>query len=170
VVPLKWIFAFPIRQGCHQPQSLLRLQLGSDSVARVETKLADVAKETLNLAAKSRFQAITSRPPHSGLPRCVGGQVPTERMTMTTKKRKSAPTSGKVPSSEAKPAVKSGTFRIASDLPIHRLGFGAMRITGDGIWGQPRDHDEVRQSTSENDFECFASTGVNTPATMHPNS
>jgi pyridoxine 4-dehydrogenase len=37
----------------------------------------------------------------------------------------------------------SGTFRIGGDLEFVRLGFGAMRITGDGIWGPPRDHDEA---------------------------
>lgn len=37
----------------------------------------------------------------------------------------------------------SSTFQIGSDLPVHRLGFGAMRITGEGIWGPPRDHDEA---------------------------
>lgn len=42
-----------------------------------------------------------------------------------------------------KPASRSGVFRIGDDLPIHRLGFGAMRITGNGIWREPRDHDEV---------------------------
>ncbi len=35
----------------------------------------------------------------------------------------------------------SGTFSIGGDLPIHRLGFGAMRITGPGIWGEPADRD-----------------------------
>ncbi len=33
------------------------------------------------------------------------------------------------------------TFTIGGDIEVHRLGFGAMRITGDGIWGPPRDHD-----------------------------
>src|SRR3954454_4722777 len=33
------------------------------------------------------------------------------------------------------------TFTIGGDLEVQRLGFGAMRITGDGIWGPPRDHD-----------------------------
>ncbi|HEY1540651.1 MAG TPA: aldo/keto reductase [Solirubrobacteraceae bacterium] len=33
------------------------------------------------------------------------------------------------------------TFAIGGDLEVHRLGFGAMRITGEGIWGPPRDHD-----------------------------
>jgi aryl-alcohol dehydrogenase-like predicted oxidoreductase len=37
----------------------------------------------------------------------------------------------------------SGTFRIGAELEVVRLGFGAMRITGDGIWGPPRDHDEA---------------------------
>ena len=35
----------------------------------------------------------------------------------------------------------SGTFSIGGDLPVHRLGFGAMRITGPGIWGEPADRD-----------------------------
>jgi aryl-alcohol dehydrogenase-like predicted oxidoreductase len=41
------------------------------------------------------------------------------------------------------PAASSGTFRIGSELPVRRLGFGAMRLTGDGIWGEPRDRDEA---------------------------
>ncbi|BCK76803.1 aldo/keto reductase [Acetobacter aceti NRIC 0242] len=40
-------------------------------------------------------------------------------------------------------ASRSGTFRIGGDLKINRLGFGAMRITGPGIWGPPADHDEA---------------------------
>lgn len=42
-----------------------------------------------------------------------------------------------------RPALGSGTFLIGGDLPVARLGFGAMRLTGDGIWGEPRDHDEA---------------------------
>jgi len=38
---------------------------------------------------------------------------------------------------------QSGTFRIGGERPVARLGFGAMRITGPGIWGPPRDHDEA---------------------------
>jgi aryl-alcohol dehydrogenase-like predicted oxidoreductase len=41
-----------------------------------------------------------------------------------------------------RPAARSGTFKIGGDLPVVRLGFGAMRITGQGIWGEPADHDE----------------------------
>lgn len=42
-------------------------------------------------------------------------------------------------------AARAGTFRIADELPVHRLGFGAMRITGDGIWGPPRNIAECRR-------------------------
>jgi aryl-alcohol dehydrogenase-like predicted oxidoreductase len=38
-------------------------------------------------------------------------------------------------------AAASGTFSIGGDLPVTRLGFGAMRITGPGIWLDPPDHD-----------------------------
>src|ERR1700678_2065788 len=40
-------------------------------------------------------------------------------------------------------AVDSGEFRVGRDLSIHRLGFGAMRITGTGVWGEPRDRAEA---------------------------
>jgi aryl-alcohol dehydrogenase-like predicted oxidoreductase len=40
------------------------------------------------------------------------------------------------------PVSASGTFRIGGDLEVHRLGFGAMQLTGDGIWGEPADRDE----------------------------
>ena len=40
-------------------------------------------------------------------------------------------------------AAQSGTFDIGGDLPVRRLGFGAMRITGKGIWGEPDDRDEA---------------------------
>jgi len=40
------------------------------------------------------------------------------------------------------PAVQSGTFNIGGDVPVVRLGFGAMRITGKGVWGEPEDREE----------------------------
>jgi pyridoxine 4-dehydrogenase len=40
-------------------------------------------------------------------------------------------------------AAASGAFKIGGDLEIHRLGFGAMRITGGGIWGEPADRAEA---------------------------
>jgi aryl-alcohol dehydrogenase-like predicted oxidoreductase len=40
-------------------------------------------------------------------------------------------------------AALSGHFSIGGDLKVNRLGFGAMRVTGRGIWGPPADHDEA---------------------------
>lgn len=42
-------------------------------------------------------------------------------------------------------ARPSGRFAIGGDLHVHRLGFGAMRITGPGIWGDPEDGAEARR-------------------------
>jgi pyridoxine 4-dehydrogenase len=40
-------------------------------------------------------------------------------------------------------ATPSGTFQLGGDLPVTRLGYGAMQITGDGVWGEPRDRAEA---------------------------
>ena len=48
-------------------------------------------------------------------------------------------------STETVNAATSGNFTLGGDLTIHRLGFGAMRITGPGIWGEPRDRQEARR-------------------------
>ncbi len=40
-------------------------------------------------------------------------------------------------------ASQSGSFKIGGDVEIHRLGFGAMRLTGKGVWGQPENRDEA---------------------------
>jgi len=44
---------------------------------------------------------------------------------------------------EQQPVAASSTFMLGGDLPVHRLGFGSMQITGDGVWGEPRDHDQA---------------------------
>src|SRR3981081_1720309 len=41
-------------------------------------------------------------------------------------------------------AKASGTFVIGGDLTVNRLGYGAMRITGAGIWGEPKDPEGAR--------------------------
>jgi aryl-alcohol dehydrogenase-like predicted oxidoreductase len=41
-------------------------------------------------------------------------------------------------------AGRAGTIEIGGDLTVNRLGFGAMRITGEGVWGQPPDRDEAK--------------------------
>lgn len=38
--------------------------------------------------------------------------------------------------------ISQSTFTIGGDLTVNRIGYGAMRITGKGIWGPPKDHDE----------------------------
>ena len=42
-------------------------------------------------------------------------------------------------------AKASGEFKLGGDLSVNRLGFGAMRITGDGIWGEPKDAEGAKK-------------------------
>jgi aryl-alcohol dehydrogenase-like predicted oxidoreductase len=42
-------------------------------------------------------------------------------------------------------ASSSGTFLIGGDLPVHRLGYGTMRLVGDGAWGEPSDPEQCRR-------------------------
>ena len=42
-------------------------------------------------------------------------------------------------------AAASGTFLIGGDMPVHRLGYGTMRLVGDGAWGEPDDAAEARR-------------------------
>ena len=42
-------------------------------------------------------------------------------------------------------AALAGTIDIGGDLPVNRFGFGAMRLTGPGIWGEPEDRDECKR-------------------------
>ncbi len=41
--------------------------------------------------------------------------------------------------------VRETTFRLGGELEINRLGYGAMRITGDGVWGPPRDPENAKK-------------------------
>src|ERR1700754_231565 len=43
-------------------------------------------------------------------------------------------------------AAASGQFQVGGDITINRLGFGAMRITGSGIWGDPEDPKAARET------------------------
>ena len=45
--------------------------------------------------------------------------------------------------SEQSTAAAAGTIDVGGDLTVNRLGFGAMRITGQGVWGDPPDHDQA---------------------------
>src|SRR5580700_6755814 len=42
-------------------------------------------------------------------------------------------------------AKAGGTFAIGGDMPVNRLGYGAMRITGDGIWGEPKNRENAKK-------------------------
>ena len=42
-------------------------------------------------------------------------------------------------------AQSSGTFSLGGKTSVHRLGYGAMRLTGDGIWGEPKDREEAKR-------------------------
>ncbi len=42
-------------------------------------------------------------------------------------------------------AALSGEFLLGGDIRIRRLGYGAMRITGEGIWGEPKDREEAKR-------------------------
>jgi pyridoxine 4-dehydrogenase len=42
-------------------------------------------------------------------------------------------------------AAAAGTFSLGEDLVVNRLGFGAMRLTGKGVWGEPEDPEEARR-------------------------
>jgi aryl-alcohol dehydrogenase-like predicted oxidoreductase len=53
-------------------------------------------------------------------------------------------------------AAASGTFKIGGDLEVNRLGFGAMRITGKGIWGNPADPAKAKAT-----LEKLPDLGVN---------
>jgi pyridoxine 4-dehydrogenase len=53
------------------------------------------------------------------------------------------PTLGNVIPMPTISAAGSGTFKIGGDLEVTRLGFGAMRITGEGIWGPPADPEQA---------------------------
>lgn len=46
-------------------------------------------------------------------------------------------------------ASASGTFKISGDLEVNRLGFGAMRITGKGIWGDPANPKAARETLAK---------------------
>ncbi|GAA5046544.1 aldo/keto reductase [Nocardia callitridis] len=41
------------------------------------------------------------------------------------------------------PAAQSGTFALGGEIPVRRLGYGTMQLTGEGVWGDPKDPDEA---------------------------
>jgi aryl-alcohol dehydrogenase-like predicted oxidoreductase len=59
-------------------------------------------------------------------------------------------------------AAAAGRFKVGGDIEINRLGFGAMRVTGPGVWGQPADRDEALRT-----LRRLPDLGVNFIDTAH---
>src|SRR5262249_42484490 len=83
----------------------------------------------------------------------AGGCRPASAPPLASRRRPTPhPSGGRAPRpqgrrmgpSGAPPAAAGGTITIGGDLTVNRLGFGAMRITGRGVWGAPPDLDEAR--------------------------
>lgn len=53
-------------------------------------------------------------------------------------------------------ATTNDTFTIGGDLTVNRLGFGAMRLTGEGIWGEPKDPEAAKRV-----LHCAVELGIN---------
>lgn len=72
---------------------------------------------------------------------CTHGPLRSHHPTFTYRMSSSASPSSSVPPN----AALSGEFKLAGQIPVRRMGFGAMRITGAGIWGEPKDPAAIRQ-------------------------
>ena len=59
-------------------------------------------------------------------------------------------------SPQSLPAAQAGTITLGGDLTVNRMGYGAMRITGQGIWGPPNDVDAALAT-----LRCAVELGVN---------
>src|SRR5712691_1553878 len=68
--------------------------------------------------------------------------VTVSRCLRRSQQKGSIMTQAQAEQSAANAVASSGTFRIGGDLPVYRLGFGTMRLTGPGIWGEPADPPE----------------------------
>jgi pyridoxine 4-dehydrogenase len=70
----------------------------------------------------------------------LGGGLALATSTLTPRARAATSrVAGPAESIANAPAAQAGTVLIGGDIPVRRLGFGAMRVTGDGIWGEPAD-------------------------------
>jgi pyridoxine 4-dehydrogenase len=92
----------------------------------METKTGRTARIKMRVLRRANQQA-------KGLKAKIKGAIMSDKTTETSATEKS---------SKKLAAATSGEFKIGGELPVWRLGFGAMRITGKGIWGEPQDHDE----------------------------
>src|SRR5438552_12636790 len=70
-----------------------------------------------------------------GLPKLLAA-IPEARGSMSMSTRLRSATAGQ---------ASEETFLLGGDLLVHRLGFGAMRLTGEGIWGWPPDRENAKK-------------------------
>jgi hypothetical protein len=56
--------------------------------------------------------------------------------------------------------VAAGGTITLGDLTVHRLDFGAMRITGQGVWGEPEDRDEALRAANEHRIPGPSDLGI----------
>jgi aryl-alcohol dehydrogenase-like predicted oxidoreductase len=75
----------------------------------------------------------------------VGGVLGMAGVTRLAGTAHASAAAAPVPAAGRPPAAAAGTFTIGGDLVVNRMGFGAMRITGPGIWGEPKDPTEARR-------------------------
>jgi len=66
---------------------------------------------------------------------------------------------------EHQTATAAGTLDIGGELTVNRMGFGAMRLTGPGVWGEPRDPDEDLDGLEGGHDDASGSSAVGFGAT-----
>lgn len=54
-------------------------------------------------------------------------------------------TAGRAAMASERPATRAGFITLGGELPVVRMGYGAMRLTGPGIFGEPADRDEAKR-------------------------
>jgi len=76
----------------------------------------------------------------------IGGVLGMAGVTLRLEATQGAPAASGGASGKANlPAAAAGTFTLGGDLVVNRMGFGAMRVTGPDIWGEPKDAAEARR-------------------------
>jgi aryl-alcohol dehydrogenase-like predicted oxidoreductase len=75
----------------------------------------------------------------------IGGVLGAAGITRRLEAAQGAPAAGGASRGANLPAAAAGTFTLGGDLVVNRMGFGAMRVTGPDIWGEPKDPAEARR-------------------------
>ena len=120
-----------------------------DHAAALALDLAQFAADFRSDAVARRIEADIRSGTASGVPGTpaffVNGVLHEGGFDPRASRPRSAPERTRMADNTAGAA---GTIDVGGDLTVNRLGFGAMRITGDGIWGEPPDRDDARSRCS----------------------